>query len=249
MNQSLQKTSQIFNILMQCKKPVGVNELAETLQMPKSTISRFLSTLESLGFVRRDVDSGKFYLGLKLFELGCKAMEDLGLREIALPQMEVLRDRINENVLLTVLEGTHITYLDKIESNQVVVIQTNLGGTAPAYCVSGGKAMVAHFPERIEKIIAGGLEKFTTNTITDPDKFRGECHKVRRQGYAINNGEFREDVHGVGAPIFNARGEVVGAISTAVPASRMSNGRLEEHINAVTKTGNDISVLLGFSGT
>lgn len=248
MNQSLQKTSKIFDILMQRKKPVGVNEFSEILQIPKSTISRFLSTLESLGFVRRDPETGRFYLGLKLFELGCKAMEDLGLREVAIPQMESLRDRLNENVLLTVLEGTHITYLDKIESQQVVIIQTNLGGTAPAYCVSGGKAMVAHFPERIEEIIAGGLKKFTANTITDPEKFRRECQNIREQGYAINKGELRIDVHGVGTPIFNARGDVVGAISTAVPASRMSKELLEEHIEAVTRTGNDISRLLGFSG-
>jgi IclR family KDG regulon transcriptional repressor len=248
MNLSLQKTSKILDILMQCKKPVGVNEFSETLQMPKSTISRFLSTLESLGFVRRDSETGKFFLGLKLFELGCKAMEDLGLREVAIPKMESLRDLLNENVLLTILEGTHITYLDKIESQQVVVIQTNLGGTAPAYCVSGGKAMVAHFSERIEIIISEGLEKFTANTITDPKNFRQECQNIREQGYAINNGEFQIDVHGVGTPIFNARGEVVGAISTAVPASRMSKELLEDHIKAVTKTGNDVSSLLGFSG-
>ncbi len=77
MNQSLKKTAQIFEILMARSAPLGVNEFSRILGMPKSTVSRFLSTMESLGFVRREKNTGKFYLGMKLFELGCKAIEDM----------------------------------------------------------------------------------------------------------------------------------------------------------------------------
>ena len=112
MNRSLMKAAQIFDTLMAENNPVGVNEFARKLDMPKSTVSRFLSTMEALGFVRREPGSGKFRLGLKLFELGCRAIEDMDLREIAVPHMAKLRDAINENVLLTVLEGDRITYLE-----------------------------------------------------------------------------------------------------------------------------------------
>jgi len=245
MNQSLQKSAQILETLMKGPTPVGVNEFAHTLGLPKSTVSRFLSTMESLGFVRRDQESGKFFLGLRLFELGCKAIEDVGLRNVAIPEMKRLRDTIDENVLLTVLEGTQITYLDKIECRQAIVSQTSVGGTAPAYCVSSGKAMLAFDPERLEKAIEKGLKSFTPLTIVEPDKLRRECKKIREQGYAINKGEFRVDVTGIGAPIFNARGEVVGAISTATPALRMNKNRWQTHIEAVTRTGDTISRLLG----
>ncbi len=245
MNQSLLKSAQILKTLMEGPTLVGVNEFAHTLGMPKSTVSRFLSTLESLGFVRKDQESGKFFLGLRLFELGCKAIEDVGLRNVAIPEMERLRDTIDENVLLTVLEDTQITYLDKIDCRQAIVSQTNAGGTAPAYCVSGGKAMLAFDSERLEKVIEKGLRSFTPLTIVEPDKLRRECKKIKEQGYAINKGEFRIDVTGVGTPIFNARGKVVGAISTATPAVRMSKNRWQDHIKAVTRTGNAISRLLG----
>lgn len=245
MNQSLKKTAQIFQILMERSEPLGVSDFSRILGMPKSTVSRFLSTMESLGFVRREKNNGKFFLGLKLFELGCKAIEDMGLREIAIPQMEKLRDVIDENVLLTVLEDTQITYLDKIESRQAVIIQTNVGGTAPAYCVSSGKAMLAYDAERLEKVIAQGLKSFTPHTIVDPEALRRECAKIREQGYAFNRGEFRKDVTGIGAPIFNAKGEVIGAISTATPASRMNKKRWLDHIKAVTETSSSISRQLG----
>jgi DNA-binding IclR family transcriptional regulator len=203
--------------------------------------------MEMLGFVRRDAGSGKFFLGLRLFELGCRAIEDVGLRKVAIPEMERLRDAINENVLLTVLEDTKITYLDKIESGQAVVSQTAVGGTAPAHCVSSGKAMLAFNPVRLEKVISEGLESFTPLTIVEPEKLRRECKRIREQGYAINKGEFRIDVTGIASPIFNARGDVVGAISTATPASRMNRNRWQEQIEAVTQTGRTISRLLGSS--
>jgi DNA-binding IclR family transcriptional regulator len=247
MNQSLQKTARILDILMDSKVPVGVNEFARLLGMPKSTVSRFMSTMESLGMVRRDPENGRFYLGLRLFELGCKAIEDLGLRKAAPPLMSALRDRINENVLLTVLEDTHITYLDKSESRQAIIAQIHVGGTAPAHCVSSGKAMLAYHPDRLEKVIAQGLRPYTPLTITDPERLRRECMKIREQGYAVNKGEFREGVTGIAAPIFNAAGMVVGALSTSTPAARMAKHTWQDHITAVIETARAISRRLGAS--
>jgi len=253
-------------------------------------MSRFLSTLESLGFVIREKESGKFFLELRLFKLGCKAIDDVGLRKMAIPEMEKLQNKINENVLLilprhkllkasndeafkrggdgrfcwnsahklglrlvcdavrlTVSEGTRITYLDKIESQQAVVTQEKVGGTAPAYCVSSGKAMIAFDEERLEQVINEGLKAFTPLTIVDSNKLRKECEKIRKRGYAINRGEYRTGVTGVAAPIFNANGTLVGAISTAAPAERMNRRRWHAHIRAVTEAANAISRNLGFS--
>jgi DNA-binding IclR family transcriptional regulator len=246
-NQSLQKAAQILEILMKGPTPVALTEFARALNIPKSTMSRFLSTLESLGFVMREKEGGKFYLGLRLFELGCKAIDDVGLRKTAIPEMEKLRDKINENILLTVSEGTRITYLDKIESQQAVVTRETIGSTAPAYCVSSGKAMIAFDEERLEQVIKEGLKSFTPMTIVDPNKLRKECEKIRKRGYAINRGEYRTGVTGIAAPIFNANGTLVGAISTAAPAERMNKRRWHEHVRAVTESANAISRNLGFS--
>jgi IclR family transcriptional regulator, KDG regulon repressor len=244
-NQSLQKAAQILDIMMQGPTPVALTEFSRALGMPISTVSRFLSTMESLGFVRRESESGKFYLGLKLFELGCRAVDDVGLRRIALPQMEKLRDRINENVFLTVLEGTKITYLDKIESLQAIVTQANIGGTAPAYCVSSGKVLLSYDDARLEQTIAEGLKTFTPLTITDPEKLRQECKRIRKLGYAMNKGEFRTGVTGIAAPIFNSSGAPVAAISSATPIARMNKQRWQEHVTAVVQSAAIISRELG----
>jgi len=246
-NQSLQKAAQILDILMKNPTPVAVTDFARILQMPKSTTSRFLSTLESLGFVMRERTSGKFYLGLRLFELGCKAIDDVGLRKVAIPEMEKLRDKINENILLTVIEGTRITYLDKFESQQAVVTQERIGSTAPAYCVSSGKVMIAYDEERLEQVIKAGLKPFTPLTIVDPDKLRQECKKIRKAGYAINRGEYRTGVIGIAAPIFNGNGTVVGAISTATPITRMTKSLWNEHVKAVVASADAISRSLGYA--
>lgn len=236
-----------MEILMRGPTPVALSDLSRSLDMPMSTASRFLSSMEALGFVRREKGTGKFYLGLRLFELGCRAIDDVGLRNIALPQMEKLRDQINENVFLTVLEGTRITYLDKIESRQAVITQANVGGTAPAYCVSSGKVLLSFNPERLEQVIGEGLESYTPLTIIDPDKLRQECKKIKKQGFATNKGEFRAGVTGVAAPIFNASGMPVAAISSATPVSRMNKQRWIDHADAVLKYANIISRELGFA--
>ena len=161
--------------------------------------------------------------------------------------MEKLRNKINENILLTVSEGTRITYLDIIESQQAVVTKEKVGGTAPAYCVSSGKVMIAFDKERLDQVIKEGLKAFTPLTIVDPDKLRKECEKIRKRGYAINRGEYRTGVTGIAAPIFNANEALVGAISTAAPAERMNKRRWHEHVRAVTESANTISRNLGFS--
>ena len=226
--------------------PVTLAEFARALNMPKSTVSRFLSTLEYIGFVTREKDGGKFYLGLRLFELGCKAIDDVGLRKKAIPEMSRLCSKINEDVLLTVIEGTRITYLDKIGSAQAVVTQERVGSTAPAYCVSSGKVMIAYDEDRLEQVIKSGLKAFTPLTIVDPDKLRRECEKIRKRGYAINRSEYRIGAAGIAAPIFGANGTVVGAISTAAPAARMTKRRWREHVDEVTMSAISISRNLGY---
>ncbi len=245
MNQSLLKSLQIFEMLMRSEGPCGVNELSRMLGMSKSTVGRLLATLQWMGFVRRDAKNGKFHLGLKLFELGCRAIDDLGLREVALPLMEKLRDTLNEKVLLIVLEDTHITYLEKLESRHPIIIQTNVGSTAPAYCVSSGKLLLAYDPRCLEKVISQGLKPHTRNTITDPDRLHQECAKARKLGYATSKSELCEGICGVSAPIFNATGRAVAAISTSTPVSRMPKRRLREHIDAVKRTAQAISRQLG----
>jgi IclR family transcriptional regulator, KDG regulon repressor len=245
MNKSLLKTCQILEILTHKNEPIGVNEFSRLLGMPKSTVSRFLATLESLGFVRRNGENRKFRLGLKLFEWGRKALDDLGLRQVAIPLMEKLRDTVNEDVILSVLEDTHITYLEKVECSHHVVIHTAVGSTAPAHSVSSGKLMLAYDSRALEMVISNGLKAYTRYTIVNPNRLRQECAKVRDSGYAVSKEEFREGVTGVAAPIFNTKGTLVGAISISTPASRITERKRREHIKTVTQTARAISRQLG----
>ncbi|MFC1665292.1 IclR family transcriptional regulator [Pseudomonadota bacterium] len=128
-----------------------------------------------------------------------------------------------------------------------MVIQSNIGGSAPAYCVSSGKAMIAFDADRLEKVIGEGLKRFTANTITDPKKLRDTCQEIREKGYAINNGEYRIDAMGVGSPIFDSRNQVVGAISSVAPLSRMNKKQWRLHIESVLSTAERISQRLGKS--
>lgn len=241
------KTHQILDTLMNKNgRPVGVNEFSQILKMPKSTVSHFLSSLESLGFVRKHPENGKYRLGLKLFQLGWRIYDDFSFRDAAIPEMEKLRDTLNEDTLLTVLDDTKIVYLDRLTSTHHIVIHTNVGSNAPAYCVSSGKVLLAYNPSSLEKVISAGLKACTRHTITDPNRLRQECERIRKFGYAITSkGEFREGVTGVAAPIFNAKGSVIAALSISTPESRITPFKRREHIKAVTQAAKTISRQLG----
>jgi DNA-binding IclR family transcriptional regulator len=245
MSKSLEKVALIFEKFLQSEGSLGVNEIARELSLPKSTISRLLISMQKFGFTRRDPSSQKFFLGIKLFELGCKASEDLELQSIAIPEMERLRDAINESVLLIILEDIHITYLHKVECKHAVVIQHKMGGTAPAYCVASGKAMLAYMPDRLEKTITVGLKAWNSNTITDPERLRRECEKARKLGYATVSEEFREGVSGIAAPIFDQTGAVAASVSVAVPTVRLNRKRQTVLIASVKKAAARISHHMG----
>jgi len=245
MNKSIGKVALIFEKLLQSDGPMGVNEIARELKLSNSTVSRLLLSMENYGFARKDSSSQKFFLGMKLFELGSKALEDLGLQDIAVPEMERLRDEVNESVLLVTLEDTRIIYWHKVECKQAVVINHRMGATAPAYCTASGKAMLAYMSARVEKSIAEGLKPMTPHTITDPEKLRQEFAKIRKLGYATVGEELREGVSSVGAPIFDATGTVVAAISIAVPTTRMNRKRQALLVDAVKRVAARISQQLG----
>ena len=99
--------------------------------------------------------------------------------------------------------------------------QSVLGMTAPLVCTGIGKAILAYMPEeQIDELLSKPIEKFTDNTITDPDKLREELKKIRNNGYSVDNMEHEYGVKCVAVPVLNHLGQVQGAVSITGPSLR-----------------------------
>lgn len=245
MDTTLLKGLSVLEALAARGQPRGVTELADELGLVKSNIHRLLQTLAHRGYVRKDEASGRYECTLKMWELGASVVEQLDVRPAARPGMEALAERTLETVHLSVLDGTEILYIDKIDSPQPVRAYSRVGGRAPSYCVATGKALLAHASETVLAKVTAELEKHTTRTITEPKALRKELQRVREAGFAINRGEWREGVCGLAAPILDPHQRAVAAIGISGPLERLNLNRLRAFAPLVLRTARSISRALG----
>lgn len=246
---SLEKALDLLEAFSPDNRTLSIAELSRKVGIPKSTAHRLLVTLKARGYIGQDEMNRQYRLGIKAWELGCRAVANVGIREVAKPYLEALAQKSAEIIHLAILDGDEVVYIDKVETNQHTVrAYTYLGGRAPAYCVATGKAILANKrTDFLASFLRGNFEAHTPKTLADPKELRADLEKTRRCGYAVNLGEWRIDVGGVAAPIWRHTNEVVAAVGVTAPVTRLTRGRVRELIPLVVETAHQISRDLGFT--
>jgi len=191
---------------------------------------------------------GKFRLGLRLFDLGNRAIEQYDLRERAQPHLKRLVAETEETAHLCILEGAHVIYIDKIEPARSVRMITRIGASNPVHCTAVGKAMLAFLPEeRITDILSRlRFEPYTSHTISTVEALRVEIEKTRRRGYAVDDEEFEEGLRCIAVPVLDAQRLPVAAVSVSGPSFRVTAQKLPTIANQLLQCVRGISVDMGF---
>jgi IclR family transcriptional regulator, KDG regulon repressor len=246
-DKTLLKGLRILEILARSEGARGISDLAAETDLNKSNIHRVLKTLESAGYLKREAVTGRYGLSLKLWELGVGLLSRLDFKQEAQVQLSRLAADTRETVHLSVLSGSEVIYLDKIDSPEPVRAYSEVGGRAPAYAVATGKAMLAYQPEALIERVGEDLHAFTAKTITDVEALKRELAQVRAQGYAVNQGEWRETVYGLAAPIRTADGIVEAAIGISGPSMRLKPQVIKRRSEQVIAAANEISRKLGYT--
>ncbi len=226
----------------------GVTELANQLMLNKSNVHRLLQALVHQGFARKNEDTGRYELTMKLWELGSGVANRLDVRLESLPFMRELAEQTQETVHLSILDGIEVLYIEKIDSPQPVRAYTTVGGRSPAQCVATGKALLAWAQEDTLNSIKNRLKPYTPRTVVKFGELRRELEQIRERGFALNRGEWREQVVGAAAPIHDGRGQVVAAVGISGPAERLDEARLMQAGQTLMAVAAQISRRLGYSG-
>jgi DNA-binding IclR family transcriptional regulator len=161
--------------------------------------------------------------------------------------LQELAARTHETVHLSIFDGADAVYIDKIDGVHPVRAYSRVGGRAPAHCVATGKALLAHQPSEVIANVAAHLERFTPHTITKPEVLYEELKRIRRDGYAINRGQWREGVGGAAAPIRDGSGAVVAAVGISGPTDRLRLKVLRDFVPFVIAAAEKISRGLGYA--
>lgn len=238
----------LLEAMAKSERSCGVTELALELGLHKSNVHRLLQGLVHQGFARRDPETSRYMLTMKLWELGAKVSDRLDVRQEAYSVMQVLAKKTEETVHLSILEGVEVLYIDKIDSPQPIRAYTKIGGRAPAQCVATGKALLAWASKEIIEQVESCLEPYTPLSITTADALSAELKDIRANGFAINKGEWREEVGGIASPIFDVSGKAVAAIGISGPMVRCTQEWQEQTSQILIELSLTISRRLGFPG-
>jgi DNA-binding IclR family transcriptional regulator len=236
--------------VLSSESPLGLlpHEIAQRSGLHKSTVHRLLSALSRHRLVERDTKTGRHYLGLKLFELGVKAVPNVNLREQARKHLERLVFETGETAHLCVLVEDEILYLDKVESPKTIRIASSVGGRNPAFCSGVGKVLLAALPEdELDNLLRRHkLVRFTSNTIVTPAQYKAVLQQVRENGYAVDNEEREEGLRCIAAPIRDHTGEIIAGMSVAGPAFRLVSSQDLVVAKLVMAIAAELSATLGY---
>jgi DNA-binding IclR family transcriptional regulator len=198
--------------------PKTLDQVAGLLDVHKSTALRLLQTLEAQGFARHD-ERHRYRLGPRLFTLAHQALDEIEVRRLAAPHLAALNQTHGHTVHLAAYVDGAVVYIDKYDSRHTVRMYSHIGGAAPAHCTAVGKVLLAGLPpaRRAAAMEQLKFERYTPNTITDAELFVAELDRVAAQGHAQDRAEHEDFINCVAAPIRDAAGNILAAVSISVP--------------------------------
>jgi IclR family transcriptional regulator, KDG regulon repressor len=231
---------------------IGVADLARRLNLHKNNVFRLLATLEEQGYIEQSSATERYRLGIRTLELGHSFLRSRELLARAKPVVSELCGETEESVHLGMMNGFEVVHVDGATPNRLVLTGLRVGQRLPAYCTALGKVLLGCAPEAqreaFDRAVAsnGGLFVRTSKTIVDPDKFFEHLRSVAGHGFALDLGEYEAGLVCVSAPVHDASGRVLAALSVSAPSFRASEDDLLRRLcPAVTRAAERLSGALG----
>lgn len=208
----------------------GVTELSVYLDIPKSTLHNYLSTLRQEDFVRKE--GSTYRVGIRFLELGAAARKQYPVYEIARPEVNKIAEETGELANLLIEEHGTGTYLHRSRGTEAVNVGAHIGTCVDLHSTALGKSILAYLPDaRVDTIIdRRGLPAQTAQTITTQSELEQELNRIRERGYAIDDEEHHEGLRCIAAPVLSNDDRVLGAMSIAAPTNRMRGDRFNEEL-------------------
>lgn len=241
---SLERALTILELVAGKSGGLANAEISRRLSIPTSSCSYVLSRLERNGYLKRDGESGRYEIGLKVMALAYGALRDLGLRQTADPALHWLSAKTGLSGLIAVLDRGRVMLLEKVESPELFKVGTlDIGVRVPAHATALGKVLLAHLTSgQVSDFVRRyGLVRCTRNTNVSENQLLQELGTVRQQGYATADEELWEGIRAVAAPVFDAYGNLCAAVSATGTTSQYAWNQPHAVIELVIVAAHEIS--------
>jgi IclR family transcriptional regulator, pca regulon regulatory protein len=247
---SVQRAFAVLEAFGPASPTMTLQEVAEKIGLPKVTAFRYLRTLVSLGYVSRPAGSNGYTLSPKVLHLGFTALGGMELRQVALPYLQDLAGLAGQNIGLGVVDKREVVYVERIKRRRIINVDYGVGSRVSIYRTAIGRAILAFMSDaEVTDIVREILkdEEAAEFVGQEGGKLLTMLQEVRREGYAANNLGFIPGLRAIGAPLFDGRGIVEGAINMTVISMEISMEELTgKYAPLLLTTAENISSARGF---
>ncbi|HSU71321.1 MAG TPA: IclR family transcriptional regulator [Micrococcaceae bacterium] len=220
-----------------------LSEIRSSTGYPTSTVQRLVANLVAEEFLDRDGD--RFRIGVNFAYWAAPATRGLNELDVIRPVLNALRDTTGETTSVFRLEGNQRVCVALAETRHALRREMHVGKIAPLHAGSAGRVLLAWNPAAADAAMAATLERLTEHTITDPAQLRAELEQTRRDGYAVTSDERDEGATGLAAPIFDAMGDLMGALSVSGPSIRVTASKWPEWVDPLAAAAEQATRLIG----
>lgn len=243
--QSLERAFAILELFQNNKSELSLKEISVSLNLNKSTTFGLVNSLTTLGYLLQNEDNQKYSLGLKILSLTNAVKTNNILIRASRPYLEELSAKYRETVHSAQELNGSIVYLDKVEADTSIYINTQMGTKNYMHCTGVGKVLLAYkSPEELDMFLDQPLKPLTFNTITDPDDFKKEMSRIHENGYGGDDEEIEIGLSCVAVPVMKAENKPGFAISLAGPTVRMNEHKKRGVVDDLKNTAAKLSEII-----
>jgi IclR family acetate operon transcriptional repressor len=218
------RAASILECFSRATPELSLPQISSRLGLPKATAFRILTNLVRHGLLEHNAAANLYMLGFGTLRLSDGLLQSLEIRTHARPVMQLVRDAVNETVVLSVRDGDDRYNIDSIESTHAIGQTQRIGVPIPLYAGAASRVLLAAMADeditpylaRVERIA------FSKTTMIDPKRLRDEIARIRHRGYTTSSGEFTPGSHAVACAILGPDGSAAGALHVSIPSTRFS---------------------------
>lgn len=247
--QVIDRAVDILNYLAEHNE-LGVTELGTLLKLHKSTVHRILVTLEERSIVEKNLETGKYRLGIGMFRIGAKMIKRFDINNKVRPHMVELVNKIDQTVYFSLFKDGRAFITEIVESNKAIRMSGVIGSEAPLHAWATGKILLANYSNVLEALKDVELKSFTNKTITEYSKLKDHIKQVKENGYALDIEEWEENMICIAFPVNDYTTKVIGSLHIAISKTTWKDKKEMDFLkDELQKTARIISKTLGYIET
>lgn len=244
---SVANSIRLLNSFSGGENELGITLLASRLKLAKSTVHRLAATLTAARFLEQNGETGKYRLGLALFELGSLVRRRMDVADAARQKLRELLETTGETVQLGIIDHHSVLYIYEMESRRAIRMAAAVGARAPLHCTAVGKVLLAAQPEHyVRQVLELGLKAYTPKTIVRNEQLLETLSEVQQRDYATDDEESETGLRAIASPVRNHTGAVIAAVGLAAPVQRMNKKVMQTCVPSVIATATAVSARLGY---